>query len=149
MRVLGPPLTDTERVAFIAAARARLGIKFRHRGRSLRSLDCAGLVLCSLVGIGRPVQDLRAYGPNPHQDGLGEAVRANLGEPIAFGWQPDVGRAGDVLLMRNKGDPRHVALLGEHEGALTLIHADADRGKVVEHSFVDPWPKNVVEIFRP
>lgn len=141
-RALGEPLTDAERAAFIAACRARVGVKFRHRGRTARSLDCAGLIVVALASIGRPVDDLKVYGKFPHRDGLRDMIVANLGEPVA-----DM-QAGDVVLMRERGDPRHVAAVGEFDGRLTLIHASSDYGRVVEQTLA-PYADRMVEVFRP
>jgi hypothetical protein len=143
-RALGAPLTDDERTAFLAACRALVGTKFRHRGRSGRSVDCAGVPVVALQSIGRSVRDLAAYGKFPNRDGLREMLVANLGPPVP-GLQP-----GDIALMRMRGEPRHVGVVAEFAGRLTLIHASSDFGKVVEHSLLaSPWFDNIVEVYRP
>lgn len=145
MRAIGKRLTKNEQGALIAFARSLIGTKFRHMGRSLRSVDCAGLILLALQSLGRRVVDLPAYGRTPHLDGLREAVRANLGQSVTDGI-----RAGDVLLMRMNVEPTHVALVADHpQVGLTLIHTDAIIGQVVEHSFRTPWVDRVVEVYRP
>lgn len=145
MRAIGKKLTKKERATMIAFARSLIGTKFRHMGRSLRSVDCAGLILLALQHIGRQTVDIAAYGRTPHKDGLREAVRANLGKPVTDGI-----KAGDVLLMRMNVEPTHVALVAEHEKiGPTLIHTDATIGQVVEHSFRSPWVERTVEVYRP
>ena len=81
MRAIGPPLNAQELAAFIAEARSYLAppVRFRHQGRSHRGVDCAGLLLASMKAIGRPVQDLPAYGREPLGDGLRGMMVANLG----------------------------------------------------------------------
>lgn len=144
MRVIGPPLDDVERAALVAAVRAQVGTKFRHRGRSGNCVDCVGALVVAMRSIGREVRDLRAYGRNPHDDGLRRAIEDNLGRPI-----PGEPRAGDVLMLRTSGAPHHVGLVGEYDGRLTLIHADAEVRRVVEVSLAEPWTSRIVEVYRP
>lgn len=144
-RAIGEPLTPQEREAFIAACRSQVDTKFRHRGRSARHVDCAGVAVVALQRIGRTVRDLEAYGKFPNRDGLREMLVANLGPPVPGPLQP-----GDIPLMHMRGEPRHVGVVGEFRGRLTLIHASSDFGKVVEHTLVGSiWFDNIVEVFRP
>ena len=148
MRAIGPPLTPAETAEFIAEARTYLDppVRFRHQGRSRRGVDCAGLLLVSMAAIGRPIVDLEAYGREPLGDGLREMLIANLGESVP----KDGMRPGDVVLMRFRGEPTHVALLGDYlYGGCSLIHAYAAVKKVVEHRIDAEWLDNIVEVFRP
>ena len=146
MRAIGPPLTDEERAAFIAAARSFLHVPFRHQGRSARGLDCGGLVVVSLVAIGRTPADVAAYGREPQGQGLHAACVANFGEPV-FGPQM---RAGDVLLMRFRGEPSHVGIVSDYPlGGFALIHSYAQVRKVTEHRMDAEWLGYVTEVFRP
>lgn len=46
--------------------------------------------------------------------------------------------------------PQHVGLLGDYvHGGLSLIHADAMFGAVVEHSFSGDWIARTIEVYRP
>jgi hypothetical protein len=148
MRAIGPPLAPAERLAFIAEARTYLDppVRFRHLGRSRRGVDCAGLLLGSMAAIGRPIVDLEAYGREPLGDGLRGMLVANLGEALPKAeMQP-----GDVALLRFRGEPTHVALLGDYlYGGCSLIHAYAAVKKVVEHRIDAEWLGNIVEVFRP
>lgn len=145
MRAIGGPLTAAESEAMIAACRTLIHrVPFRHQGRKPAiGLDCAGLVLWGLKQIGRPVVDVRGYGTEPHKNGLRDAIEANLGPTVS-----DM-RAGDVVLMRFHGAPRHVALLTTMpEGHLGMIHVHADNKVVSEHSFDGYWG-DVVAVWRP
>lgn len=150
MRAIGPPLTPAERDAFIAAARACVGVKFRHMGRHAGvGLDCSGLLVWAMRQVPRPVQDTPAYGRDPHMDGLRNAVEANLGPAV-----PEPPQAGDVVLMAFSDEPRHIGLIGDHpQGGLLIIHAWVRAKKVVEHRFDDAWLKQVsgkvMAVFRP
>lgn len=148
MRAIGPPLTPAETAAFIAEARAYVaeGVRFRHQGRSRRGVDCAGLLLASMAAIGRPIADLPAYGREPLGDGLRAMLVANLGEPV-----PKAGmRPGDVVLMKFRGEPSHVGLIGDYaHGGCSLIHAYAMMKKVVEHRIDEEWSGYITEVFQP
>jgi hypothetical protein len=149
VRAIGAPFTDADRADFLAGLRARLGVKFRHRGRSRVSLDCAGLALVTLKAMGRAVVDVRVYGKHPHREGLQAAVRANLGPPVA-----DEPRVGDVVLMRYDGGPngpiRHVAVITDHPlGGLGLIHACAGERRVIEQALDATRRAAIAEVYRP
>ena len=137
-------MTDAERRAFIDAARARVGVPFRHRGRTDRGLDCIGLLVVALHAAGRTPQDRRTYGRAPDRDKLREAVREHFGEPVS---EP---QPGDVVLMRWTDRPQHVAIVGDYaHGGLSLIHSDNAFGAVTEHRYAAPWAARVLEIYRP
>lgn len=131
---------------FVQACRGMLGVKFRHRGRNPRvGLDCAGLVIVGLRQIGLDPIDIKAYGREPHNDGLRQVTEANLGQPIPL----EMARPGDVVLIRFDIYPHHLAVVGDYAlGGLSLIHAYGDIGKVVEHRFDDVWRSRVCGVYR-
>jgi cell wall-associated NlpC family hydrolase len=144
------PLTHDERMRFIAAARGLVGTPFRHRGRSLRGIDCVGLVALALHAVEREVTDRRSYGRNPANDGLREVCEAHFGPPIT-----DAPQAGDVPLfawwddVRNR-TPNHVGILFDHpNGGLAVVHALAQNKRVIEHGLDDDARKRIVAVYRP
>ena len=146
-------LTAKQRSAFIAAARSFAGVPFRHRGRSERGVDCLGLVVCAMQAAGREMADRPAYGRDPTGD-LGAmqlAARAHFGEPIyRAGGDLSVLRPGDVVLMRWHQQPNHVAIVTDYPSdGLALIHSLVSLGRVVEHRLADPWPRRILEAYRP
>jgi hypothetical protein len=164
MRVLGPPLTATESAAFLRCVRSFINVPFGHQRRKPWKLDCAGLLLVSMQGWarnvpftedpigafvrawdGRPTVDLQAYGRTPYQDGLQRVVEDNAGPPVEG---PPV--AGDVVLMRFRGDPQHVGVIADHpEGGLRLIHTDSAIKRVTEHRLDDGWAEHIFAVYRP
>ena len=115
-------------------------------GRNERGFDCAGLVVWAMKKIGRSVNDISAYGREPHKDGLRENMVLNLGPQVPR----ESMRAGDIVLMRFDGEPRHVALLTEYPaGGLAVIHTHAHAKKVAEHRLDDYWRGCITEVFRP
>lgn len=139
------PLSAGERTGFITAARAFLDTPFRHRGRSLRGIDCLGLVACSLQAVGVTPQDERLYGREPEPDGekLRAALMAHFGEPVSK-LTP-----GCVVLMQWHKRPNHVAIVGDYPGGLSLIHALAEQQRVVEHRLAAPWDRRIVQGWQP
>lgn len=152
MRTIAP-LTDAERIAFVDAARAHVaaGTKFRHQGRGPTHLDCVGLVVVALAAAGRSADTPAAYGREPAHDRLRERLREHFGPPIATGSAClAAAQPGDVVAMAWHLRPQHVAVVADHPaGGLSLIHADALFGAVVEHAFADPWPARTIEVYRP
>lgn len=131
--------------AFVAACRAYLGVKFKHRGRTRHGLDCAGLVVCALRDLGHDPIDLKVYGREPARDGLRRVVEQNMGPPVSDGSM----LPGDVVLMRFVSDPHHVAVLGDHPTAgLSIVHCFGDVGKVVEHRLDEHWREKILAVYR-
>lgn len=147
MRTIGEPLTAEESAAFIAAARSLVNrVKFRHMGRNPRTgLDCAGLPQWAMQQIGRPVYDLPAYGREPHKDGLRYAMQRNFGDPVPL----ESMQAGDVILMRFQGAPRHVGIVTQlADGRLGLLHVHAENKVVSEHGLAG-YHADIVGVWRP
>jgi hypothetical protein len=99
--------------------------------------------------VGRVYRDVEGYTRQPWRDGLREAVASQLDAvPV------DDMRPGDVLLMRYRAEPQHLAIVTDYPGALGIIHARSDvrsgneRGRVVEHRLAGLWPKRIVGVFR-
>lgn len=132
--------------AFVAAARALKGARWRHRGRKPWAVDCIGLVLLAGRGAGVEFQDQKGYGREPWEDLLRQGMRQRFGEPVgADDWRP-----GDVALIRwHKQEPSHVGILADHrDGGLSIIHVHNLHG-VVEHSLSGPYLDCIEEVYRP
>jgi uncharacterized protein YijF (DUF1287 family) len=55
---------------------------------------------------------------------------------------------GDVLLMRFEREPHHLAIVADHPGGgLSVIHALAKPGSVVEHTLDSKWRARVMTCF--
>jgi hypothetical protein len=141
-----PRLSAAERTAFIAAARSLVGKDFAHRGRGPEKFDCLGVVDFSLRALGYDTQDERLYGRRPEPDAgkLRGAMAAHFGDPVAS-LAP-----GCVVTMQWHGVPNHVAVVGDYYlGGLSLIHALALEGRVVETRLASPWDRRIHEVWRP
>lgn len=133
-------------MGFIAAARSLVGVPFKHRGRSERGIDCLGVVAYALRAVGREPADERLYERNPSADAprLRASLVAHFGEPVAA-LMP-----GCVVSMQWHGLENHVAVVGKYPtGGLSLIHATAADGRVIETRYAEPWTRRVLEAWRP
>ena len=132
--------------ALADAARQYIGVRFRHRGRDRRGLDCAGLVWAAYRDLGTILPEFLLYGREPHRDGLTQHVQAALGAPV-IGPQD-----GDVLVMRYEREPHHVAVVGSHDyagtQALTIIHADGWNGRVLEQRLTPDMVSRITHVYR-
>jgi len=128
---------------FIAAARAHLGVRWRHRGRKPWALDCLGLLVVSADAVGLPIDVPTIYGREPWDDLLRRGLQDRFGDPVDD-WRP-----GDVALIRwGKGEPSHVAIITDHPTGLGMIHVHNLDG-VVEHALSGPYLDCVEAVYRP
>jgi cell wall-associated NlpC family hydrolase len=127
----------------IAAARAQLGVRFQHQARAPGlALDCAGLLVHVLDVLGLPYVDERGYPRQPYK-GL---IKSILDAQSSLRLLPNKSEAaaGDVLLMRLKIEPQHVAI---YTGK-TIIHSYSQVGKVVEHDLTPDWLRLITNVYR-
>jgi hypothetical protein len=146
-RAIGQLFTQDERTAFVAAARTFDKVRWRHQGRDARGVDCAGLVIVSLIAVGRNPVDAIGYGKIPYRGMLEELIERNLGDPLPL--RQDM-REGDVVLLKFTGEPCHVGIITDYlYGGFSLLHAYASNRCVVEHRFNASWFDNIAEVYRP
>lgn len=131
-----------QRSAIVERARVYLHTPYQHQGRKLGvGVDCAGLLVCVAkdlqLGTGL---DVPVYGRNPQTQAL-QAVLAQEAHLVqdTSPWLP-----GQICLIRFAQDPQHLAVVGDIDGQLTIIHAYSTAGAVVEHRLADVWRSKVV-----
>jgi cell wall-associated NlpC family hydrolase len=138
----------------VQAARQYLDAPWRHCGRSATGMDCAGLPWLAYADCGVSLPDRRRYGRDPFANGLMDAVVDALGAPVWSGQKGacvrSILQSGDVLVMSPAGRPRHVAIVGDGESGLSLIHADSSPGvmRVAEIALMDFFVQQIVAVFR-
>lgn len=136
--------------ALVDSARKYLDVKFRHRGRSPRALDCAGLPWLAYKDLGVDLPDFRLYGPEPHNDGLITHITAALGDPVAVApvCESDL-QAGDIAVIRFEVEPHHVCIITDYPmGGFAVLHADGHYGKVIEHRLSPDMVDRITHVFR-
>lgn len=148
-----PPLSDGAKIELISAARGFIDVPYKHRGRSMRGVDCIGLVGCAFLSIGIGFQDRRIYSPAPNGEMLTQALTLHLGEPMwtrAYG-NPMKLQPGDITLMQWHKHPNHIGLVTDYPlpNQVALIHSYSEAQRVVEHRLDTPWPRRIVAAWRP
>lgn len=125
----------------ITAARSQIKTPFVHQGRVPgKALDCAGLVVTVARMVGADPLDVVGYSRIP-TGVLGSVMdRQTCLRRIPV----DQAAPGDILVMRFKTDPQHLAILA---GA-TIIHSHADVRQCCEHTFDDQWRRRVTAVYR-
>jgi hypothetical protein len=59
-------------------------------------------------------------------------------------------RAGDIVLIRFHGAPRHVGLITQlADGRLGLLHVHSEMKFVAEHGIGERFGRLIVEVYRP
>lgn len=128
------------------AARAFLGVPFKHQGRDpLIGIDCIGLLVLwgQLLDLPFVALDVTTYGRDP-VDGLLESyLRQAFGEPVQ-----EVA-AERIVSMGFKGATRHVGIVANHpQGGLSLIHTNQSVGRVTEARIDPKWLKRISGVYR-
>lgn len=123
---------------FIESASSYLGTRWIHQGRNRSGVDCVGLVVTALRDIGVEVADLVGY--RRVSDGLVfmNHIRS-LTDPSEEIYP------GLIGLFRDGTQPCHVGIFSEQPYGLSLIHAYAPVGKVIEEPFIHRWPQVMIE----
>ena len=132
----------------IKEARTYLGVPWVHQGRTKRGVDCAGFILLAMWSLGIKAESMKGYARQP--DGI--LLKQTLDNQTSL--RPlthnEIPQAGDIILLRIKKHPQHVALLTDSNTAeLGMIHSyNGGNKKVIEHDFSEYWQKKVVQVYR-
>ena len=111
------------RADVVAAARSYLGVPYLHQGRTMRGLDCVGLIIRVGHDLGLSDYDIDGYSRVPS----GKRMERLLGL-VCRKVQPALAKAGDLLHLAYDKEPQHLAMVTDYG----IIHADNTHG-VVEH----------------
>lgn len=128
----------------IGYARECMGTPFAHQGRVPGlALDCAGLCVHVAQRLGYQPKDVIGYSAQPSPGSLESALADQLCV-TRVAETPAARQAGDVLLMRFRANPQHLAIFtGEN-----IIHSYSTVGKVVEHRLDGKWESRIVAVYR-
>ena len=128
----------TLRADIVLEARRWIGTRYKHQGRSLAGVDCAGLIIKVAHNLNLSTHDEANYGRNPN----GYAMMRSLeGHAVKVKRQP---MAGDILLFSFQGFPRHLGIRSD----TGMIHSFATARKVVEHAYDDLWKSRLVAVYE-
>jgi cell wall-associated NlpC family hydrolase len=126
-------------IDLVEAARTWLGVRWVHQGRSRTGVDCIGLIIVTAEECGLATEDMLGYRRTVEPERFMESIRRQT-TPAA---DPEPGNIG---IFRGGNQPCHVGIFAEKHGAVTLIHAYAPLGVVLEEPFIHQWPSNLIEI---
>lgn len=139
----------TTRADVAAEARKWLATPFAHQGRTRGvGVDCGGLVGCVAVALGIVPADWWARVFDPVYGGYSRQPANGVLQRVceSFMSRTDTPGVGDVLLMRFAEEPQHLGIVVPYVwGGLSLVHALARAGKVVEHRLAPVWRARVVQ----
>lgn len=125
-----------ERTAIMECARGYLGVPWLHQGRTLRGLDCAGLIIRVAHDLKLSDFDINGYGMEPQ----GGVMRNLLSMHTQHTRQACL---GDILLLRFTRLPQHLAIVTDYG----MIHTYRQVGRVVEHAYDRVWRSRLVDAF--
>lgn len=126
------------------AARRYLGVRFLHQGRDpMHGIDCIGLLVLAArdCGHGLDEHDYTGYSRNPAWQVLESRLAMALPEVKDL-------NPGDIVSLDFFGRTRHVGIIGEHNGRMTIIHTYSRPSKVIEHGLDDKWIRRIKGIYR-
>jgi len=131
----------------LAAARECIGTPFKHQARVPGvGIDCVGLLVHCFLKMGLPFVDEKGYPRDP----FGGKLEKNLdNQPSLRRIELSEAVAGDVLVMRIRSAPQHVAIhSGFINGHAYVIHSSEIHGGVVEHRIDELWGGRIMRAYR-
>lgn len=142
----------TSRVDVVREARTWLGVPWHHQGRTRAGCDCGGLIGSVAVALELVSASWWEHTFDPLHAGYGRAPANGALRLVceSFMWETDAAamKPGDVLLMRFKTEPQHLAFVADYvHGGLSMIHAMSSIGKVAEHRLTPTWRDRVVAVY--
>jgi cell wall-associated NlpC family hydrolase len=122
----------------VLEARRWIGTRYKHQGRSLAGVDCAGLIIKVAHNLQLTTHDEANYARRPN----GYAMMRSL-EMHASSVKRDP-LPGDILLFSFQGFPQHLGIRSN----TGMIHSFATARKVVEHAYDDLWKSRLVAVYE-
>lgn len=135
----------------LQVARSWVGVPYLHQGRTRHGCDCGGLIGGVAIECGVIPSTWWETVFDPIHGGYARTPSNGQLEAIcdSFMLPADTLQPGDVLLMRFKREPQHLAFVGDYPGGgNTLIHALDSVKFVTEHRMDPQWCKRIVACYR-
>lgn len=127
----------------VRAARAYLGVPWRHLGRTRAGVDCIGLVILAAADVGLSLPDPAPYEREPQGARLLDGISAHARRVASV-------KPGDILVFRMGVYGGHVGIATTHRayGVAGVLHAYAPRRHVVEQPMDGEMKRALVAVFR-
>lgn len=127
----------TTRGDIVREARAWLGVKWQHQGRTRYGIDCIGLLQKTALELGLIDSMAPArYGRRPDGTLLAQIREAGLTEVPVGKAQP-----GDIAVFSRAGEPFHLGIMTSRGGVASVVHAYADGRQVREENLAGIPPE--------
>lgn len=125
----------------VKTARTLIDIPYRHQGRTLRGLDCSGVVVMTafLSGLSKEKLGLTNY-PRNADGSLGRGLDEYCTEL-------DTLQPGAIALFQLSPIPHHCGIVTRYGEGLGILHAYENVGRVREHALIDWWKNKIVKIY--
>jgi cell wall-associated NlpC family hydrolase len=122
----------------VYVARLWIGVRYKHQGRSLAGIDCAGLIIKVAHHFGVSDHDETTYPRRPNAASMIASLESHAKkvkrEPLP----------GDIMLLSFEGFTQHLAIRSDRG----MIHSYALARKVVEHPIDDVWRSRLVMVYE-
>lgn len=125
----------------VEEARTYLGVPWVHQGRSRDGIDCAGLPCLVARAVRGYTFDIANYAAQAQDETMLALCAEHMDRVPMEELAP-----GHVVVMRFQNQ-RHIGIIGDYPGALSLIHAASNHGKVVEHRLDSVWRRLCIAAF--
>lgn len=103
---------------------------WRHRGRSIRGVDCIGLAVMIFDKFGLEYMDQDGYSRTPDGDKFVDLMKQHF--TIA---DPRHLKPGMLIVFHDNARPCHVGIYAMRDGRPTIIHATADKRYTIEEAY--------------
>jgi len=124
----------------IKNARECIGVPFRHQGKTMKGMDCRGLLIHAFGKAGLEVNDIKGYGRDPNPSQMNAAMLKVCGKVSFNEIEPT-----DIIYFRFNRRPTHLAL---YTGKNSIIHSYLAMRRVVEHEIDREWINSIVCVYR-
>lgn len=131
----------------VAFARSKIGIRWKHQGRTDYGLDCVGLVVVCAKHFNFTQFDFTRYSPRPQSRKFIKAFYDGGCSRITP-WSLTKLLPGDIVVMSYGIYPMHCGIYATRDGVPTVIHSSAIGRKVREEDLVAPLSAQVFGGFR-
>lgn len=113
-------------------------------GRTKLGIDCVGLIIVCARELGYEMDDVPEYTRRPNGYDVVRETEARLTRSSLT----DI-RVNDILLFRESVYPCHAGIIGRDKyNRLTVVHARASVGRVLEETFEPKWSSLASHAFR-
>ena len=124
------------------AALQYVDVPFRHMGRTLAGLDCAGLLLLAAKDCGYEAEDTPIYDHQPRDGHMFETLLKHACKVVNRPPEPN-----DVVVsaLRPGGPAVHVGVVTKHPYGLGVVHTYGHIGRVI-HQRLDEKKMGLISV---